>query len=101
MVRWIRTAQMAGGKTVPAAVAWSKEIAEFVKKYEGMSSIGVFMDLFGDEGTIRWICDYEDLATLEKVHRQVMADQEYWQMLGKAEGFFIEGKVHDVVMGSI
>lgn len=100
MVRWIRTAQMAQGKAMPA-IAWSKEIAEFVKKYEGLSSINVFIDAFGDAGTIRWMVDYEDLATLEKVQKQIMADQEYFRKLEKAQGLFIEGKVHDVVMSSI
>jgi len=100
MVRWIRTAQIIMGKTMPA-IAWSKEIAEFVKKYEGLSSINVFIDTFGDAGTIRWIVDYEDLATLEKVHKQIMVDQEYWKKLEKSQELFIEGKVHDVVMSSI
>ncbi len=100
MIRWIRTAQMVTGKAMPA-IAWSKEIAEFVKKYEGLSSIDVFIDAFGDVGTIRWICDYQDLATLEKINKQIMVDQEYWQRLEKAQGLFIEGKVHDVVMSSL
>ena len=82
-------------------LAWSKEIAEYVKKYEGLSSIAVFLDAFGDSGTVRWIVDYEDLATLEKVMNQLMADQEYWKKLEQAKNFFIEGSVHDIVMRGI
>jgi hypothetical protein len=100
MVRWMRTAQIAIGKAMPA-IGWSKEIAEFVKKYEGVSSVDVFLDIFGELGTIRWIVDYEDLATLEKVEKQIMEDQEYWQRLEKTKEFFVESKAHDIILRSI
>ncbi len=100
MIRWIRTGQIAAGKTLPA-IAWAKEIAEYVKKYEGSSTCDVFMDAFGEVGTIRWIIDYEDFASMEKVQNQVMSDPEFHQKAEKTRELFIEGKVHDVVMRSI
>jgi hypothetical protein len=100
MIRWMRSARMARGNAMKV-LAWSKEIAEYVKKYEGLSSIDVFLDAFGDSGTVRWIVDYEDLATLEKVMNQLMGDQGYWKKIEEAQSFFIEGSVHDIVMRGI
>lgn len=100
MIRWMRSARMARGNAMKV-LAWSKEIAEYVKKHEGISSIDVFLDAFGDGGTVRWIVDYEDLATLDKTQNQIMADQEYWKKLEAAQNLFIEGSIHDVVMRRI
>ena len=100
MIRWIRTAQIAAGNPMPA-IAWAKEIAEYVKKYEGFSSIDVFMDTFGEVGTIRWIVDYEDFASFEKVQKQIMSDQEFHKRTENAPKLFIERKTNDVIMSSL
>jgi hypothetical protein len=84
------------------AIAWAKEIAEYVKKYEGISSVEVFTDAFGEVGTIRWIADYEDFASWEKVQKQTMADPEFHQKIEEnASKLFIEGKTYDVIMSSV
>lgn len=100
MIRWMRTAQIAAGKNKPA-ITWAKEITEFSKKYEGISSINVFMDSFGQAGTIRWIVDYKNFASFEKVQKQIADDQEYWQMVEKVPELFIIDKIHDTLMTSI
>jgi uncharacterized alpha/beta hydrolase family protein len=79
---------------------WAKEIAEFVnKKYNIQGS--VYLDSFGEIGTIRWFCDYADLATMEKVINQINTDQEYWQKVIQASDFIMQGSVHDTVMRAI
>ena len=100
MIRWIRTAQIAGGNPMPA-IAWAKEMADYVKKYEGFSSIDVFTDAFGDVGTIRWIVDYEDFASFEKVQNQIMTDPGFFEKTAKVSELFIEGKTHDTIMSSV
>lgn len=100
MVRWMRSARVAGGK-FPQAVAWSKEMAKFAEKYQGVSSVNVFLDVFGESGTIRWVVDYQDLATLENVQNQILTDQEYWKKIGQAQDFFVDGTIHDMVMRSL
>lgn len=100
MIRWIRTGQIAGGNLI-SAIAWAKEMAEFVKKYKDISSIDVFMDTFGEVGTIRWIVDYEDFASFEKVQKQIMSDQEFHKRTENAPKLFIEGKTNDVIMSSL
>ena len=100
MFRWMRSVRIAAGKTVPA-LAWAKEMSEYAKKYEGIPSIDVFLDAFGEAGTIRWMVDYPDLATLEKTQNQLLADQEYFQKLESASDLFIEGSAIDIVTRSI
>ena len=99
MIRWTRSARIVSGK-FPQAMQWAKEIAEFGnKKYKTQTS--VYMDSFGEYGTIRWFCDFADLAAVEKVGNQLMADQEYLKKLSQAADLFIEGSGYDTVMQSI
>jgi uncharacterized alpha/beta hydrolase family protein len=97
MIRWMRSLRIASVKYFPQATQWAKEIAEFVsKKYK--IQVSVYMDSFGEIGTIRWFCDYADLATMEKVRNQIDTDQEYWQKVIQASDFIMQGSVYDTVM---
>jgi len=99
MIRWTRSARIAHGK-FPQAIQWAKEIAEFSnKKYK--IQLGVYLDTFGEVGTIRWFADYADLAALEKVRTQLLADQEYWQKVNQAAELLVQGSVFDTVMHAI
>jgi len=99
MVRWTRSSKIAHGK-VAQAMNWAKEVAEFAnKKYK--TQITVYMDFFGEIGTIRWFNDYTDLASFEKVRSQLLADQEYFQRLSQAADLLVEGSSFDTVMHTI
>ncbi len=96
MVRWTRSARIAYGK-FPQAIKWAKDITEFInKKYKNQTT--VYMDTFGEYGTIRWFADYKDLAALEKLGNQILADQEYRQKVNQATELLIQGSIVDVVM---
>ncbi len=96
MVRWTRCARIKYGAFVQA-IQWAKEITKYVnEKYK--IQLSVYMDSFGDFGTIRWFCDYADLATMEKVGRQLFADAEYLQKVNKGADWLIPGSVVDTVM---
>ncbi len=100
MIRWTRSLRISSGKYNQQAMQWAKEINEFVnKKYKIQAS--VYMDILGESGTIRWFCDYADLATLEKVTDQIVKDQEYWQKVNQGSDFIMQGSVHDTVMREI
>jgi len=100
MVRWARSVRITSGKYFPQAMQWAKEITEFAnKKYKIQMS--VYMDIFGESGTLRWFVDYADLAAMEKFRNQVLTDQEYWQKAAQASDFFIQGSVFDTVMQAI
>ena len=100
MVRWMRTLQIRGPKTMEA-MAWIKELGEYMKKNHGKYSAQVFLDSFGEPGTVRWIVDFEDLGALEKYMREINEDQGYWQRVAQVEGLFVEGSVYDIVMRSM
>jgi len=95
MIRWTRSLQIAAGKD-PQAIHWAKEIAEYInKKYGG--HLSVYMDCFGQAGTVRWFEDFENLAAQEKRMQQIMADQEYWQKVTQVPALFL-GRAFDTVM---
>ena len=97
MVRWMSVTSISRGNAV-AALQHAREMAEFAKKYEGVSSCSVYMDSFGDAGTIRWFIDLNDLSAFEKLQSQAIADDAYWKMLEDAKDLFIEGSNYTVIM---
>jgi hypothetical protein len=99
MVRWMRTARIASGKYVEA-LQFARDIVEYTKKYEGVADIGVYLDSFGEVGTIRWMADYNDLASFEQVANQIYADPKWFQKMQAIEDLFLPGSVHDTVMRS-
>ena len=100
MIRWMSVARISAGKGI-AAVAFAKEMAEFAKKYKGAPPVHVYADSFGEVGTIRWCADYNDLAALEKVGDEVMADEAYLKKMEEATDLFVEGSHRTVIMRGI
>ena len=100
MIRWTRSVRILSGKYMPQATQWAKEMAQFVEKKHKIQ-VSVYMDFFGEIGTIRWFCDYENLATMEKIMNQLNTDQEYWQRVSQASEFITQNSVHDTVMRSL
>ena len=99
MIRWTRSAQIAPGKFAQA-IQWAKEIVEFVnKKYKIQTS--VYLDCFGEYGTIRWFVDSTDLGAWEKFTNQILADQEYLKKVTQSADLFIEGSGYDTAMKAI
>ena len=103
MVRWMRSARINGGGKMPDAMAWAKDIALFVEKKGYVSGVSVWSDMFGQAGTVRWMVDHPDLATLEKVQARIATDTEYFQKIREAESkdLFLPGSIEDVVMRSL
>jgi len=100
MIRWTRSLRIASGKNFPQAMQWAKEITEFLNKKHKIQ-LSVYLDSFGEIGTIRWFGDYADLATMEKVGNEINTDQEYWQKVIQAADLFIQESVYDTVMRAI
>jgi len=98
MVRWTRSARMIHGKE-PQALQWAKELTDWAnKKYSG--HLSVYMDCFGEVGTLRWFADFENLAGVEKRLQELMTDQEFLQRAGQVPALF-EGSVFDTVMATL
>ncbi len=100
MFRFHRTAQASRGKFLEA-VQWAKEVAGYINTKYAPVSVQAYLEAFGDTGTVHWYSDHEDLATIEKLNAQLLADQEYLAMLNKAADLYIEGSVHDTLIQSL
>jgi len=101
-VRWMRSAQVSRGR-IPEGLSWAKEVSAYVEKKYNTPTVEVFMDTFGDAGTLRWMIDFPDLAAVETAFAKLMNDPDYWKMLekvGKSE-LFIDGSVVDTVSRKI
>lgn len=96
-IRWVRTARASAKKT-PQAMGWAKEIAAWAKKKVNVD-LRVSMSAAGEVGLIRWEADHPDMKTLEETMTAVLADQEYWAMVGKAmtDELFIDGTSKDEI----
>jgi len=83
MVRWMATSRIQLGQTLEA-IQHAKELVGFGKKHGGPGA-SVYVDIFGDMNTLRWIADYEDLASFEKIASKVRTDPEFMQkqLLGR------------------
>ena len=98
MLRFMRTARIARGKE-PQAMQWAKGLTEWInKKYD--AHLSVYMDCFGEYGTLRWFKDYESLGDFETRMQRLLGDQEYLQWLAKGADLWIEGSIADVAMVS-
>ena len=95
-----RTIRISSGQTQQAMLL-AKEITEYVNKTYPQTVVTVYTEEFGNLGTIHWFADYKDLATLERVRAQILADEGYGDLIGKATDLFIEGSGHDTLMISI
>jgi len=101
MVRFHRTARAAAGTTFLEVVQWSKEVADYVTSNYPEATVLVFAERYGAVGTIHWYADYEDVATSDRVASQLLTDEGYWAVVGKATDLFIEGSVNDTLMSSV
>ena len=101
-VRWMRSAQISRGR-IPEGLAWAKEVSAYVEKKFSLPVVEVFMDSFGEVGTIRWMMDFPDLNAVDAAFAKTMTDADYWKMIDKAtkSELFIDGSIRDTVSRKI
>jgi hypothetical protein len=100
MIRWTRSARIAPGKMLQA-MQFAKEISEYVKRFDRIPPVSVYMESFGEVGTIRWYADYEDLASLEKGWNQLLSSPEYLDKVNQNAELFIPGSARETLMRAI
>jgi NIPSNAP protein len=95
MVRWIRSARVSTSRKFVEALSWAKDVAAFVEGKHKVPTIGVYVDASGQMPTIRWVIDYDNLASVEATQARIAGDTEYHQKLRDAEskGLFISGQI--------
>lgn len=101
MIRFRRSAQAKNDKFFLDGVRIAKEVAEYINAKYAPVSVQVYTELFGNFNTIHWYIDYKDLATLESISKQLLADQEYLAIVSKGDELSIEGSIHDTLMRSL
>lgn len=96
-IRWTRTGQIKNSH-VMEAIAWSKEICGWAQKKFNVT-VETWLDVVGNQNTIRWTAEYPDIATFDKTMTSVMMDPEYWQYIQKAlkAELFIDGTGTDTL----
>ena len=101
MVRWERTVRIKPGK-FKEALGWAKEVASYVDtKFPEQNDILVFMQNFGEVGTIQWAVDADDAATLGQNLGQLMGDDDYWAVVNKGADFVVEASGQDKLWHAI
>ena len=95
MIAFNRTANIAPGKTA-SAIGFAHEIAAYMKSaYE--VDLEVLLPIGGNPQRIAWSTRYKNLAALETVNEKILADKQYWTMVGKSSDNFLPGSVRDSI----
>ncbi len=100
MIRFQRSIRVARGSNAKA-LEWAKEVSDYVNGKQPKSKVQAFSSRFGDISTLVWHVDFEDLASLDKFQQALGIDQGYWDLVNKANEFFIEGTIHDTVFDEV
>jgi hypothetical protein len=88
------------GGGMPEAIGVAREIAEHVGRKYG-ASVQTYMQPFGQAGVVHWMADYADLAAVESLQSQTMADQDYWVLVKKLAAFTIDGTTKFILLRAI
>ena len=100
MIRFQRSLRSAVGKG-REATAWAQEVTAYLNGKFAETKLQVFAQRFGDVSTIAWQADFDTLASLDHYQQAVNADKGYWALVDKADGFFVEGSIHDTVFEAL
>ena len=57
--------------------------------------------MFGDVSTIVWEGGFDTLASLDEYQHTLNTNEEYWSLVQKSAGLFVEGSVDDTVLESL
>ncbi len=101
-VRWMRTIKVKDSKVLEA-IAWGKEVCGYAEKKFNTPKIHMWIDSFGEMGTVRWTMDLPDTGAWEKINAQIMMDQDYWKLIHRAiaAGLFIDGTAVDQIFREV
>jgi len=96
MLTFTRTAMSTADK-FPAAIAYAREIAGYVKNKVGVDVKVQISPAGGNPFRIRWVAQDQNLAAYEQKMQMLFSDPKYMELAGKgtAHGLFISDKVCD------
>ena len=95
MIRWVRKAKIIPGKYLDA-LQWAKDTRTYTQeKFEG-GEVNIYMESFGDVGTMCWMVDFNNMAELELAGQVLDQDDGYQERLKSAAELFMPGTVDKV-----
>ncbi len=93
MIRFVRMAKVEAGKA-QEALAWAKEVAEHYHTSFGIP-VQVFVEVFGEPGTLCWMADTEDVATLERNWDLWREKPGFLELNQRGGGLLVAGSMRD------
>lgn len=96
MFRFERRAAVKHAADMPAAVQFAAEIAAYLNKRHSLN-MKVGVELFG-AGSIHWYYDLESLDKSVQLNATLLQDREYFEMVNKARGLWVDGSLHDTIV---
>jgi hypothetical protein len=99
MITYVRTANVAPGKTVEA-LAFAHEIAKLVEKVASVK-VGVSVPVGGNPFRIAWVTSQPDLASVEAAWAKLMASADYMKISEGGAEYFLPGSAHDEMWRSV
>jgi hypothetical protein len=100
MIRFQRSLRAIGGKG-REATAWAQEVTTYLNGKFGETHLQAFTQRFGDINTISWQADFDSLASLENYQQAVDGDKDYWDLVEKTDGLFVDGTLNDTVFEAL
>jgi hypothetical protein len=100
MIRFQRSLRARGGKGREAA-AWAHEVTAYLNGKFTDANLLVFTHRFGEINTFTWQADFDSLASLDRYQQAVGDDQDYWELIDKSEGLYLEDSIHDTILESL
>lgn len=97
MIRLQRSIRPRNGKNIEA-VAWAKEVAEYLNTHYTVGQIEVYTERFGDLGAIHWVMDFRDLNALDSLSQQLRKDDAYNALIRRGDALTVDGSVRDIVL---
>src|SRR5688572_10275484 len=99
MIKYIRSAHPQTGKS-REAVQWAREVADWLNARQPGSNVQVFREVFGASGTIYWLGDVEDIATIERQMAERQSDPDWLALTARGGGLLLPGSLRDTVLRS-
>jgi hypothetical protein len=99
MIKVIRSVQVQSGKGREAA-QWAQEVTDWLNARQPGSNIQVFREVFGNAGTLYWLGDAEDIATIERQVAERESNPEWRALVERAADLVLPGSLHDTLLRS-
>lgn len=97
MIKRIISFKPIGAKTQEAR-QFTKEINKFINKKHPKISSEVYMEKYGEVGTIYFLASFENIGQMEETMAATAADGKYQALATKGMGLFIDGSLKVTLM---